>query len=333
MAPYFSGPWRYLPARKKNRRQFAELGSEICLYDLGAAGGMPPPFCFVPEAVHLVNFEPDRRLETEVAGQTLPVAIGPGNLNRLFLNRRPTTSSLLRANKQVTDRYDWSALFRDSADIFQTVATQEVETFGLDEIIAARSLRPPDFLKIDVQGLSLEVLQSGVESLNRDVIGILIEVEFLESYQGQKTFGAVHEFLYSLDFEVFRLTNLNPWYYKTGFPLKMRTGQDTFCDLLYFRRIDTVGGNGFWTTEKARQALRLMLLFDLTDAAAALLGRFMERGLLGREESARLRRLICDWTGALGYFFWPGNWWTALMDLSPGKALGFLKSRLGRIRR
>ncbi len=329
MATYFRGPWRYLPARKKNRKAFTALGPEICLYDLGAAGGMPPPFCFVPEAVHLVNFEPDQRLDTAQAGRTLPVAIGPGNLRSLYLNRRPTTSSLLKANKQVTDRYDWSVLFGDPADIFQTVATQEVETFGLDEIIAAKNLPPPRFLKIDVQGLSLEVLQGGMKSLASDVIGILIEVEFLESYQGQKTFGAVHEFLYGLDFEIFRLSNLNPWYYKTDLPLKMRTGQDTFCDLLYFRRIDTADRDGLWTTETARQALRLMLLFDLTDAAAAFLSRFVERGLFGREESARLRRLICDWKGALDFFFWPGNRWTALMDLSPSKMVRFVKSRLG----
>lgn len=332
MAAYFRGPWRYLPPRKRNLRDFISLGPEICLYDLGAAGGMPPPFCFVPEAVQLVNFEPDRRLDTEEGGQDLPVAIGPSHLRSLFLNRRPTTSSLLPANKQVTDRYDWSVQFRDSADIFETVATQEVETFGLDEIIAAKDLRPPQFLKIDVQGLSLEVLQGGVESLTRDVIGILIEVEFLESYQGQETFGAVHEFLYGLDFEVFRLTNLNPWYYKTDYPLKMRTGQDTFCDLLYFRRIDTVDRDGRWDAEAAGQAIRLMLLFDLTDAAAAFLARFTERGLLDREASGRLRRLVCDWRGALGHFFWPGNAWKTLLDSSPRQVLRFLKSGFDRLR-
>ena len=173
----------------------------------------------------------------------------------------------------------------EAIDIFETVRTVEVDTYGLDEIIETKGLARPDFLKIDVQGLSLEVLQSGERCLRDDVIGLHIEVEFLESYTGQKTFGEVHEYLQRLGFEIFTLSNVNAWYYRSAIPLKMRTGQHTFCDLTYFRRIDSIEHDGFWTPGRAKQALRLLLLHDLTDTAAAFLERFQHRGLLAGDEA------------------------------------------------
>jgi len=151
------------------------------------------------------------------------------------------------------------------------------------------------------------VLQSGERSLRDDVIGLQIEVEFLECYSGQKTIGEVHEYLYRLGFEIFTLSNLTKFYYRSTFPLKMRPGQDAFCDLTYFRRIDSIEEDGFWTPDRAKQALRLLLLHDLTDTAAAFLERFQRRGLLTREESRVFTGLIGDWQGALDHFYRPDS--------------------------
>jgi FkbM family methyltransferase len=305
MAPYFEGPWLRRQPDQAHSDAFAALGPKIVLFDLGAAGGTPPPFCFVPDSIDLVNFEPDGRIECAPGQEPLPVALGPKHLRRLNLNRRPTTSSLLDANAAIVSRYDWSVIFGEAVDIFETVRTVEVDTCGLDEIIETKGLKHPDFLKIDVQGLSLEVLESGIRCLRDDVIGLQIEVEFLESYTGQKTFGEVHEYLYHLGFEIFTLNNVNAWYYRSAFPLKMRTGQHTFCDLTYFRRIDSIDQEGFWTPERAKQALRLLLLHDLTDTAAAFLARFQHREFFAPDEARIFTGLISEWEGALGYFYHP----------------------------
>jgi FkbM family methyltransferase len=305
MDTYFNGPWLQREPDQAHRDAFAALAPKIVLFDLGAAGGTPPPFCFVPDSIELVNFEPDGRIACEPGQERLPVALGPKHLRQLNLNRRPTTSSLLDANSEIVDRYDWEAFFGVPIDIFERVRTVEVDTYGLDEIIETKGLPRPDFLKIDVQGLSLEVLQSGDRCLSDDVIGLHVEVEFLESYSGQKTFGEVHEYLYPLGFEIFVLSNVTPWYYRSPIPLKMRTGQHTFCELTYFRRISSIGRNGFWTPDRAKHALRLLLLYDRTDAAAAYLARFEHCGLLTGDEARVFARLIAEWEGALGYFYKP----------------------------
>jgi len=302
---YFHGPWVHRELNQKNLKQFAEaFRAQVVLYDLGATGGTPPPFLFLGDHVQTVNFEPDERGSMDPSGVNLCVAVGPEHLNTLYLNRRPTTSSLLRPNQRVNGRYDWQPVFGSDADIFETIDTEEVTTLPLDEVVKVRQLELPDFCKIDVQGLTLEVLEGGCYVLDTSVLGLVVEVEFIESYEGQKTVGAVHQFLEQRGFEIFRVQKVNRWYYATNLPLQHRTGQDTFCDLLCLRSIDSITpGSDFWSPDKARKMLQIMLLYDLIDAAAAFLEAFWRCGILSRGDSLPIENLISSWTNAIDFFY------------------------------
>jgi FkbM family methyltransferase len=342
MDSYFKGAWQHARPKPLEQQAFCRLGDPIVLYDIGASGGMPPPFSYIPEAILPVNFEPDERSDTVEQGERFPIAIGPEALRTFYLNRRATTSSLLRPNEKVVGRYDWNHITGNEDNIFETVSEARVDTYSLDKIQTVKGLPPIDFVKIDVQGLTLELLEGGEKSLKEDVLGLQVEVEFLEAYQGQRIFGAVAELLHRHEFEVFRLSNLCPWYYKTEMPLKVRTGQDTFCDLLYFRGIDTIGKGTFWDARKAIQTIRLMLLFDLTDSAAAYLERFQTHHILGEDTFQALRDAIVSWKGALRRFYhlnsgvpeaeidrpkilsFPQRLWNA----SPRKLVNYVRRRL-----
>ncbi len=63
MDTYFQGPWLRREPNRAARAAFAALGPKVVFFDLGAAGGTPPPFCFVPDSIEVVNFEPDDRVE------------------------------------------------------------------------------------------------------------------------------------------------------------------------------------------------------------------------------------------------------------------------------
>ena len=227
-------------------------------------------------------------------------------MKTLYINRRQTTSSLLPPCKEVVDRYDFSEMFPAESRIFETVSTVTIKTMGLDDGVNNLALPLPDFLKIDVQGLTLEVLQTGEKTLSESVLGLQAEVEFIETYRGQKTFGAVHEYLVKQDFEIFRLSNLNRWRYKTSMPLMMYTGQDVFCDLLYLRSLRHVERYPeFWTSSRIIQFIRICLLYDLTDTAAAFLEKFISKKLIDESATKKLARLIMTWEGALDYFYHP----------------------------
>jgi hypothetical protein len=305
MGSYFRGPWQDRQPHHENRRRLAELARPIRLYDLGAGGGTPPPFCMLLEAVEPVNFEPDERTAVEQGQDNLPIAIGPSHLTELHLNRRPTTSSLLPACRRIVDRYDWSVFGHTETSIFDTIEMQPVRTLGLDEAIGELTLPSPDFIKLDVQGVTLEVLESGRKCMADTVLGLQAEVEFLESYAGQQTFGPVQQLLEQLGFELFRLSNISTWRYKTSLDVKHRPGQVAFCDVLYFRSIDSIGEDAIWNEANAVQMLRLLLLHDLTDSAAAYWERFQEANLIGGDVAGSLRDLICQWPGALEYLYHP----------------------------
>lgn len=306
MADYFKGEWCSRESNKEHLDVFLSLGDPICVYDLGASGGTPPPFCWLLGGITLINFEPDTRGELEGTGRNCNIAIGPKAMRTLYLNRRQTTSSLLPPCEDVVNRYDFAKMFPEEPRIFETVSTVGIETLGLDDIVKRLAIPFPDFLKIDVQGLTLEVLETGKETLAGSVLGLQAEVEFVETYKGQKTFGSVHEYLEKQDFEIFRLTNLNHWPYKTLMPLKMYTGQDVFCDLLYLRSLRHVERcPEFWTFRRIIQFVRICLLYDLTDTAAAFLEKFIAKKLIDEKAVEELAGLIRTWTGALDYFYHP----------------------------
>ena len=158
---YFHGEWSGRELNQARVESFAQFtaAEPICFYDLGAAGGTPPPFLFLGKTIHVVNFEPDSRSVESLDNTqtTIPIAVGPKDLRTIYLNKRPTTSSLLPPNTQLTDRYDWSVIFGQNDDIFELIRTAEIQTQPLDEAVDAFEVASPDFMKVDVQGLSLEV--------------------------------------------------------------------------------------------------------------------------------------------------------------------------------
>jgi FkbM family methyltransferase len=319
---YFKGQCTNRAPNAEHQSRFSDLGKNLCVYDLGSTGGTPPPFCHVLDGIELVNFEPDYRGDSEESGRTLSVAIGPPGHNTIYLNKRPTTSSLLRPQKRVVDRYDYEHNFKGQGDIFETVDTATVQTLGLDEAVNTFKLDAPDFLKIDVQGLGLEVLETGVSMLEHSVLGLQIEVEFVEFYTGQKTFGAVQEYLYARGFEVFEVTNVYTCQYRTELPLKRHKGQHVFCDLLYLKSIDSINAeSGFWTSEKAVSFIQLCLLYDLTDYAAACLEKFKCIHLVDDSKADVLMDLISEWIRAIDYFYEKPQPTVALAKSSLNKAL------------
>jgi len=303
MSEYFKGTWQNRIRNEVNTSRFLSLTDTLYIYDLGSTGGTPPPFCWILDGIQIINFEPDPRGYSEPSARTLPVAIGPHYLDKIYLNRRPTTSSLLKPNRTVVERYDFSRLFGGKGDIFDTIDVQSVETYGLDEVIEKEQIPPPDFLKVDVQGLGFEVLESSKRSLAQSVIGLQIEVEFIEAYQDQKTWWKIDELLQNAGFEIFRISNLNRWYYRSDLRLKRLTGQDVFCDLLYMKSINTVDKIGFWNSTSAVKAIVLQLLFDLTDTAAAFFEEFDRSGIIRADNFRELQRLIREWPGSEEYFY------------------------------
>ena len=151
---------------------------------------------------------------------------GPGMFN---INYDQSTSSLLDLNAEYEGYYigsrdfDWLV-----SETLKTMEKRPVTTVTLDDIFIRGdgSLQPPNFLSLDTQGSEYDILQGGIETLRKHVLGLELEVEFHPLYQNQKLFGDICDFLAMQGFHFVRF-------------------RDTFSEMSPFRADIGLRGEGF----------------------------------------------------------------------------------------
>jgi FkbM family methyltransferase len=131
----------------------------------------------------------------------LPYAVADGTRRRFFVTNTGMTSSLLRPNLGIVQR------FNNLAELMQVVATPEVDTVRLDDVgeIQAQGC---DLLKLDTQGSEAEILTHASETLKRCLI-VQTEVEFVPLYERQPLFAEVDQLLRCRGFMCHRLVGLS----------------------------------------------------------------------------------------------------------------------------
>ena len=215
----------------------AALGARgVCLVDVGARGGLQPRWRELADLLDVVAFEPDAeeasRLQATFAGArsaiVVPAAVWADDDERtLHLTRSAGCSSLFEPDGEVLRSFP-------DPDRWEVTSDVPLRTTTLDRALASVSAPPADFLKIDVQGGALPVLEGGAATLG-SVAGVEVEVELLSLYRGEPLFGEVDAFLRAAGFE---LIDLRPTYWRrrTTQHVAGTKGQIAFADALYFVR-------------------------------------------------------------------------------------------------
>lgn len=193
----------------------------------------------------------NRRLQSEL--HVLPYCLGAsGGAAQLNINFDPYTSSLLDMNPDygpfvmITSGGDYPF-----SETFKTMEKRTVELVTIDQLKlqGVGSIPPPDFLSIDTQGSEYEILQGARETLQSNVLGLLVEVEFHPVYKNQKLFGDVTKLLADQGFHFVRFWGgvhqehheLSPF----RAPIGLRgEGFQYYADALYLRRLDSLGSDG-----------------------------------------------------------------------------------------
>jgi protein O-GlcNAc transferase len=168
--------------------------SPIGVLDVGASFvGEPPPYepLLQSGAARLIGFEPDAQACEKLRAlygppsMFFPYFIGDGRPGVYYQTNWGPTGSLLKPNRRVLEA------FQNLHELMTLVAEHPVQTRRLDDI---EDLGDVDFIKLDVQGAELMVLQ-GAERVLKDVSVVQVEVEFLELYENQPLFADVDRFL------------------------------------------------------------------------------------------------------------------------------------------
>lgn len=266
------------------RRLLADLpsGNTFTLVDVGSMGGLEAEWSWLKDEGLLksVGFEPDERefakLRSDDRTVFHPCALSaePGRALELHVAREPGKTSLFKPNMELLRRFPKPERF----ETVRTISLPADRVRTLDEIVPAA-----DFIKLDTQGSELSILKGGEKLLN-GVLGLKVEVEFLELYHGQPLFADVDSFLRARGFE---LADLRRVFWKraefTAYPGK---GQLVFGDALYVRSADAA-----MEKNKALKLAAVCLLYPARHGRRRLPeGRAQAVSRRDRRERAVLRR-------------------------------------------
>lgn len=170
--------------------------------DVGARGGVSSIVEPIAAATAVLGFEPDvsesQSLRDGHASapkwHTFEISskavAGSSGQRKFYETARGVNSSLLRPSESFAKRYQSPG--------FAIKNISNCLTDTLDNIIFGCQENSPhfgEFLKLDVQGAELEVLQGAERLLSERTVGVVAEVCFCELYESQPLFGDVAAFM------------------------------------------------------------------------------------------------------------------------------------------
>lgn len=174
-----------------------DIGGDQGIYTLFFARKVGPQgkvFTFEPNPVSHSHISTNVELNNFTHVNVRNVALGekPGKLTFAFLPNDPGTGTA-------------DPLIIEQIKKLPGSAVTEVEVDALDNLIATGGLPKPDFAKIDVEGLELNVLRGMKATLQKDRPHLFIEIHGADMEAKTKNIRQVVSFLLDLDYGIYHV--------------------------------------------------------------------------------------------------------------------------------
>ena len=243
----------------------------LTLVDVGAAGGLHTRWKPAEERLRLIGFEPLDEMSDDGAVLSLPWALGSADGSaELKVTKRVSMTSLLDPASDLISRF-W-----DKPEHTKIVERIPVEKRRLDDLASEHKF-DPDFIKIDVQGGEMDVLQGAKRCLGDSILAAEIELSFIERYSGLTKFSDVVSFMEGQGFELFDLWRIKRYRHSNragvvnpGTARGLRAGRLAFCDTLFVRRDDELLRRAQASRATAGKLIAISLIYGKADLAARL---------------------------------------------------------------
>jgi len=258
----------------------------ITIADIGAAFlGETPPYQSLLDGgtAHLFAFEPDtRQIETlkqrlGARATILTQAVGDGRERTLYICNHGW-SSFYEPDPQTL------AFFNTFSQLARVESKVSLQTHRLDDMT---ELPPIDFLKMDVQGAELMVLQNGREKL-AGCVAAQLETSFVTLYKDQPPFGAIDLEMRGQGFIPHRFMDIKRWPIApaiSGNDPRVPIHQLLESDIVYIR--DLTRPDGFSEGQLKKLALIAHVAYRSPDLASRCLVELEKRGTVTDNEVTR----------------------------------------------
>lgn len=171
----------------------SEILNQVTVLDIGARAADISRWTVLGRKLRYLGFEPDKeeceRLNSLAVGRAweeryFPIVLGKSKEDHIFyITKDSGCSSLLEPNSGSFKEFSFNEKIAVKTEA-------KVKTYNLSEWASRYSIFTVDFIKLDVQGAELEILQSGGDIV-ASALGLEFEVEFIEIYKDQPLFRDV----------------------------------------------------------------------------------------------------------------------------------------------
>ncbi len=145
-----------------------------------------------------------------------------------------------------------------------------------------------DFLSLDVQGAEFDILKSSEELLKKEILGVVLEVEFVELYKDQKIFTYIHDLMVRNGFSLIDINSMGKLDIRS-LPIGFRGWGDIIhADFVYIKSVQEIKKN--FSYKKAFKCAFFALLYANFGVCIELLEYF--KNDLPRESSCLYVRIL-----------------------------------------
>jgi len=272
--------------------------NELKLYcvDLGSRAGMPDNWLKFKNSLVIDAFDPDieaddkgYKKENNVTWYSSGLA-GTTGKSKFYITNVASGSSLYKPNPKTMSKYSpkryWTV--REIRDLY---------FLSFSDFLHKNNKTVPDLIKLDTQGSELDILKSLKKKQLSEVLGIEIEVEFLDLYSNQPLFRDVDNYLSSNGFELmdlrthrsYRFVNNDKGHYLKKY-LELSSFPESFSakllagDAFYIKKLNKESSE---FKNKILKVIKILIIYNFIDEALALVLENFKSGILNKEEKIK----------------------------------------------